>query len=349
MIASSRFPIREPFAGGLEAHTYSFARELHRRGHRVSVFAAPGSDLGFPVGELDVSAYRPSEAARRDVAAPPARWMEEHHAYLSLMMRLSDAGDEFDLIVNNSLHHLPIAMTQILPMPVVTTLHTPPVPWLESAIDVAGGAGTFVAVSRAMTRAWSHAVSATTILNGVDPDRWRPGPGGEGAVWSGRLVPEKAPHQAIDAALLSGRELTLAGPVLDQQYFDREIRPRLGPRVSYAGHLPQEQLGELVGSSAVAVVTPQWDEPYGLVAAEAMACGTPVAAYARGGLSEIVTEPTGRLAAGADVEALAAAIEGAATCDRDTVRRHAVEVHGLGRMADQYEALFRATVTARAA
>jgi len=350
IVASSRFPIREPFAGGLEAHTYSVARELHRRGHRVSVFAAPGSDLGFPVGTLPVSAYQGSDAARADVAAPPERWMAEHHAYLTLMMDLArDGGDEFDLVLNNSLHHLPVAMAPSLRIPVVTTLHTPPVPWLESAIEVAGGAGTFVAVSRAMSAAWSHAVSAMTILNGVDPDLWVPGPGGEDAVWSGRLVAEKAPHEAIDAVRRTGRAITVAGPMLDRPYFDREIQPRLGDHARYAGHLDQRALCDLVGSSAVAVVTPMWDEPYGLVAAEAMACGTPVAAYGRGGLNEIVTPDSGRLATSPDVPALALAIDAAATCDRGAVRRHAVQAHGLTRMVDEYEALFRRTVAGAAA
>jgi glycosyltransferase involved in cell wall biosynthesis len=350
IIASCRFPIREPFAGGLEAHTFSVARELHRRGHRVSVFAAPGSDLGFPVGRLEVSSFRCSDVSRADVAAPPALWMEEHHAYLSLMLDLARRGvDDFDLVLNNSLHHLPVAMSPGLEIPLVTTLHTPPVPWLESAIGVAGGAGTFVAVSRAMSRAWSHVVSAVTILNGVDPDRWTPGPGGDDAVWSGRIVPEKGPHEAVDAVRLTGRAITLAGPVLDRSYFEREIRPRLGAHVRYVGHLDQRRLCELVGSSAVAVVTPQWDEPYGLVAAEAMACGTPVAAYARGGLTEIITPETGRLAGTLDVEALAEAVDAAATCDRGAVRRHAVLAHGLTRMVDEYEALLHATLLARAA
>jgi glycosyltransferase involved in cell wall biosynthesis len=350
IVASSRFPIREPFAGGLEAHTYSVARELYRRGHGVSVFAAPGSELGFPVGTLPVSTYQGSDASRADVAAPPELWMEEHHAYLTLMMDLGrDGADDFDLVLNNSLHHLPVAMAPSLRIPVVTTLHTPPVPWLESAIEVAGSAGTFVAVSRAMSDAWSHAVSAMIILNGVDPDLWVPGPGGEDAVWSGRLVPEKAPHEAIDAVRRTGRAITVAGPMLDRPYFDREIEPRLGDRVRYAGHLDQRELCALVGSSAVAVVTPQWDEPYGLVAAEAMACGTPVAAYARGGLNEIVTPESGRLASSPDVAALASAIEAAVTCDRSAVRRHAVQAHGLARMVDEYEALFRRTVASAAA
>lgn len=350
MIASSRFPIREPFAGGLEAHTFSLARELHRRGHEVAVFAAPGSDLGFPVVELMVPPYRSSEAARADVGAPPDLWMQEHHAYLTLMMTLARHGAErYDVVVNNSLHHLPVAMAATLPVPVVTILHTPPVAWLESAIEVAGMASTFVAVSAAMSRAWDHAVGAVTILNGVDEQRWKFGPGGPDAVWSGRIAPEKAPHQAIDAARLAGRAISLAGPVMDAAYFDAEIRPRLDDRARYVGHLDQQDLSRLVGSSAVALVTPMWEEPFGLVAAEAMMCGTPVAGYGRGGLREVVTPKTGRLAVTHDAAALARAVVEAAALDRRVVRRQALAVHGVGRMVDEYEALFATMLSARAA
>ena len=350
LIASSRFPIREPFAGGLEAHTFSLARELHRRGHEVAVFAAPGSQLGIPVIELAIPPYRSSEAARADVGAPPAVWMQEHHAYLTLLMSLARHGAEaFDLVLNNSLHHLPVAMAATLPVPVVTILHTPPVAWLESAIEVAGAAGTFVAVSAAMSQAWAHAVDTVTIRNGVDPERWTPGPGGDDAVWSGRIAPEKAPHEAIDASRRSGRAIALAGPVMDQAYFDAEIRPRLTDHTRYVGHLDQEHLCRLVGSSGVALVTPTWDEPFGLVAAEAMFCGTPVAAYGRGGLVEVVTPQTGRLATTHDVDALARAVDEAAVLDRDAVRRHALDVHGVARMVDEYEAHFAAALTARAA
>ena len=88
-------------------------------------------------------------------------------------------------------------------------------------------------------------------------------------------------------------------------------------------------------------MTPAWDEPFGLVAAEALASGTPVAAYDRGALPEIVTPACGRLAAGGDVVALAEAIRGAMTLDREAARRRAVEHFDVEVMVDRYEQTYR--------
>jgi glycosyltransferase involved in cell wall biosynthesis len=350
LIASSRFPIREPFAGGLEAHTHALARHLMARGHQVSLFAAPGSDPRLGTRELPVEAFRPGALDRPDTAVTPESWMKEHHAYLGLMLELARSGRRrFDVVHNNSLHHLPVAMSAAVDVPMVTTLHTPPVPWLESALRYAGAGSAFVAVSRFTSRAWSHAVRSTTISNGVDVDRWLPGPGGGPAIWFGRLVPEKGPHLAIDAARLAGMPLELAGPCLDSEYFETKIVPRLGDTVRYIGHLDHEQLRATVGRASVAVVTPTWDEPYGLVAAEALACGTPVAAFARGALPEFVDETVGALATPDDVADLARAMAHAVALDRGHVRLIAVERCSISVMVDRYEDLYHRLTTPAAA
>ncbi len=350
VIASSRFPIAEPFAGGLEAWTHALVIELNRRGHDVTLFAAPGSDPDLPVVTLPVHAFEPSESALADVHAPPRAWMREHHAYLGLMLGLGRAdAPAYDVVHNSSLHHLPIAMAAALSAPMVTTLHTPPVPWLESAVALTADPGSFVAVSEMTARAWSGVVPAAVIRNGVDVAAFRTGPGGGPAVWTGRMVPEKAPHEAMDAARLAGIELVLAGPVSDPAYVAREVQPRLGKGCRYAGHLNRDELAHLLGSASVAFVTPAWDEPYGLVAAEAMACGTPLAAYARGALVELVVTDVGELAPPGDVGALATAAQRALTRDRGAVRAHAEQHCSLTRMVDQYEQLYTAMRHRRAA
>jgi glycosyltransferase involved in cell wall biosynthesis len=343
LIASSRFPVAEPFAGGLEAHTHVLARELVRRGHDVTLYAGPGSDPTLGVRAFEMARMPDSRQARADVGASPGTWMQEHHAYLALMLDLArDAQHTFDVIHNNSLHHLPVAMATAVAVPMVTTLHTPPIEWLEAAAGFAPAHSRFVAVSNQVGLSWSHVVAATTVSNGVDTDVWRAGPGGSAAVWSGRIVPEKAPHAAIDAARAAGLSIDLAGPVFDEVYFEREIVPRLGSDVRLLGHLYQEELASVVGRAKVAVVTPAWDEPYGLVAAEAMACGTPVAAVRRGAMGEVVDEETGRLADPDDTGRLARAIADAAELDRATVRDNACRRFALSRMVDEYEQLYHA-------
>jgi len=339
IIGSARYAIREPFAGGLEAHTWTLTNALRRRGHEITIFAGPGCDPALGVRELNAKWPRISAAARADVSMTADVWLEEHHAYLSLMLELARSGD-FDVVHNNSLHHLPVAMASALPVPLVTTLHTPPTPWLESAIQSGPCPVTFVAVSEFTARAWRHAVSARVITNGVDLDRWSAGPGGDRVIWFGRLVREKGPDLAIAAARLAGVGLDLVGPIPDQRFFDTEIAPLLGPDVRYLGAADHGTLAEHVGRAAVALVTPRWDEPYGLVAAEALACGTPVAGFARGGIPEVVGAGCAELVDGEDVVALAAAIGRARQLPRHAARAHAQAHCAVGRMVDGYEALY---------
>jgi glycosyltransferase involved in cell wall biosynthesis len=351
LIASSRFPIAEPFAGGLESMTHGLATELVRRGHEVTLFAAPGSDTRLDVTLIDPASFEVSPVAMADQSAPSRAWLAEHHAYLDLMLRLARHGaDEFDVVHNNSLHHLPVAMAPTLGVPVLTTLHTPPLPFVESAIHLAPAGSAFVAVSQFTASAWSHVVGSSIVHNGIDLSRWRFGSGGGPAVWSGRLVPEKAPHEAIDACRRAGVSLVLVGPAHDRAYFEQEVQPRLGRGVEYRGHLDHRELAHVLRAASVAVVTPAWDEPYGLVASEAMASGTPVAGYARGALSEVVGSEGGVLVEAGDIEALAGAVRAARRLDRAAVRRHAEATCSLDRMVDAYEDCYRAlTDTVRAA
>jgi glycosyltransferase involved in cell wall biosynthesis len=349
LIAHSRHPIAEPFAGGLESMTWHLARALLRRGHEVTLFAAEGSEEVPGLRRLHVEPLELSDAARHDPSMPALEMIQAHHAYLQVVRHLA-RHPGIDLVHNNSLHYLPLVMAETMPAPMLTTLHTPPTPWLESALSVVRSDGLrFAAVSEHTAGAWSHLVDAHVVPNGVDTDLWVPGPGGTDLVWSGRMVPEKAPHHAIEAARRAGLGLRLAGPVSDEAYFRAEVEPLLHDDIRYVGHLGRRELTELVGSSAAALVTPAWDEPYGLVAAEALACGTPVAGYARGGLPEVVGHRVGRLVAGDDVAGLAAALPRVVTLSRKAARAHAVAHCSLDAMVEHYLGLYADTALRDAA
>ncbi|WNG87508.1 glycosyltransferase [Mycobacterium sp. ITM-2016-00317] len=350
LIASCRYPISQPFAGGLEAHVWHLARALAEHGHQVALFAATGSDPALGCASLDVHHLEVSHAARSDASMPADSFMKDHHAYLSLMLRLAGPdADRFDVIHNHSLHYLPVAMAPTLSTPMLTTVHTPPTPWLESAIKAGGGRGTrFAAVSEHTAAAWAPVGGPFTVVpNGIDARQWPLGPGGDRAVWFGRITPEKGPHLAIEAARMAGRALTLAGPISDPVYFADFIAPQLDDTVRYAGHLTQQRLAGLVGAASVALVTPTWDEPYGLVVAEAMSCGTPVVAFARGGIPELVAPEAGCLVPAGDVAALAAAIPVAAGLPRGRVHEHAVRQCSAAAMLRAYLHLYRQMISAR--
>ena len=345
IISHLKYPIKEPFAGGLEMHTYALADGLIRRGHQVRVFATADSDdcLNIDPAHLSTLSYENYQEFEPNPQEFSEQFVREHHAYLHLMLRL--AGEDFDIIQNNSLHYLPLSMARTLSTPMVTTLHTPPFSWLQSAVLCERMHPTvqYTTVSQQNARSWTNYLPECPIIyNGIDLGKWRFSHRAEAgtAVWFGRIVPEKGTHLAIQAAHQAGLRLHLAGPVCDSRYFEEEVRPLLTSSDTYHGHLRHRELIDLIGMSSVFLCTPCWEEPYGLVVAEALACGTPVAAFRRGALPEILDTNTGRFACPNDVASLAAAARQATTLRRIDCRQRAEQIASMERMVDEYVDLY---------
>lgn len=348
IIAHFKFAIVEPFAGGLEMHTHLMAKSLRNRGHDVTLFASLKSDpdLGLEAICEETALLRTGLAEAGDVA-----FFREHHAYLRLMTMLQERS--FDIVHNNSLHYLPLTMAATLRAPTVTTLHTPPFCWLESGVRLGRRANHIVAVSQATADMWQEVTRIDGVIpNGIELDLFPFSPRAAEPpylVWYGRIVPEKGLHLALDAARVVGLPLKFAGPRADPRYFEAEIAPRLGDGAVYVGHLAHRQLAQLIGGARAAICTPCWEEPYGLVVAEALATGTPVAAFRRGGIPEILDVTCGALAEPGDVESLVQAIRRALVLDRAACRQRAERYCDAGRMVDAYERLYRDLIEEQAA
>lgn len=342
-------PLTEPVAGGLERLLIDLARGLQRRGHTVRLF---GATAGPP--DLDFEAITPTPlSSDRRIAddCPPEvyqpAFIDEHITYLTAAERIR--ADDHDIVHSHATHYLPLITLDRGPAPLLTTLHLPPNPWQIAAAR--RSRAHFVCLSTDHAHRWRPHLPRPPhiVFNGVDTHHFAfastPGPE---ALWVGRLVPEKGCDDAIAAAKLAGIRLHIAGPIDDTAWFTRAIEPHLGERVRYLGHLDRDALAAAYRRHTTCLVTPKWDEPFGLVVLEALASGTPVAGYRRGALPELVTEGTGRLVEGDSVEALAAALIEASACDRASCRAHAQRLD-IDGMVGRYEALYEEIIRAERA
>lgn len=341
VLGPSHHPVAEPFAGGMERFTADLTRGLRGRGHHVELYALEGSDAALADRFHPMPRLPPlSDIASADPNLPEPQFVHDQFVYMAALRDLAVRGD-IDAVLNESLHQLPLAFGPALAAPVVTTLHTPPFPWMEVGAWLAGRSGHFVAVSEALRKQWAGRAPSRVIANGVDPASLPLADGGDELGWVGRLTPEKGADIAIRAARRAGRGLRIAGPISDPEWFDGVIRPLLGNAVRYVGALRGADLASFYGDSAATLVTPRWEEPFCLVAAESQMCGTPVVGIRRGGLPEVVTGPGGRLVdPGAGVVTrLAEAIGGVLRADRDLVGMHARRTLHWNVMLDGYEGL----------
>ncbi|MCY1658855.1 glycosyltransferase [Dietzia sp. SL131] len=376
VIGPSRFPIREPYAGGLEVVVAKEVRALRARGHRVTLYAAAGSEGHDRRFEFTTLA---AATGRGDSYYPPGGYEADAAEFERLMDHV--AVSRFDVVLNHSLSHVPLVRAAEMDTPMITTLHCPQLAPMQEAFDRLGSAtGRVLAVSNSVLGSWRVPHGAEVLPNGVDLQVWQPRAGAAGrsaarpvsrpaaaarpvaghssrvgtrptdrprAVWTGRIVPEKGPHLAVEAARRAGLRLDLAGRVGDDRYMERMLAPRLrdaGDSVRYHGPLGRDALVPLVASAAVALVTPCWEEPFGLTAVEALACGTPVVALARGGIREILSGQPGVVLVepGRDpASALAAGIPAALTLDRAATARAAAAAFSHDARIDLLEARLR--------
>ncbi len=334
LLAFPRHPVAEPYAGGLEAHTHLLARGLREAGHRVTLFAHHASDVSFPV-----TPYAPA----------PLNFFGDTRSVASALRVLRSGG--YDIVHNNSSTFLPPLFAGRLPMPVVTTLHTPPYRshrW-TAAWSRQPPRHTYVSISHHLQEVWAPLIGASTVIyNGIKPaseggHAATVHPKEKSAIWFGRIHPTKGTHLAILACREAGYALEIAGPVGDDRYFTEQVAPLLDDRIRYVGHLRQSDLVVKIAAATIGLITPTWEEPFGLVAAEMLACGTPVAAFDSGALREILTEDCSEIVPAPDYLALAAVLDRVARKSRQAAKSRAAEFSA-SAMVSHYLSLYQRTI-----
>ncbi len=346
LLAHSRYPIREPFMGGMEAHVYHLAHALRDRGHEVTLYGAGDSEVGVPVYPI-VDHHYELDYPMREYHGTDALNDHVDAAFARAGQRLLER--DFDIVHNNSLHRYPPRLARAQRIPMVTSLHVPSFDWLRRAVhEGVAPWSRFTATSHTHAKSYwkgEWPPEAHIVPNGIDLARWPFHERGDGSIlWAGRIAPNKGPHLAVHAAAMAGLTLDLYGPVEERTFFDAEIRPFLSDRIRYRGHASADELAAAMGRAGAFAFTPLWDEPFGLVAVEAMASGLPVAAFDNGAVREVIGAQAGRIVPGADVPALAGAMEAALRIPRRNARAWVEDHFTIDRMVDGYERVYAAAI-----
>ena len=258
-----------------------------------------------------------------------------------------ERADEFDLI-HNGFDFLPLTYSGLVATPVLTTIHGFSSPNIVPVYERYDAATHYVAISDADRHPRLH--YAATVHHGIDTTAFavHPAPG-DHLLFFGRIHPDKGTAHAIDVARRCGRRLDIAGIIQDEQYFRTEIEPHLdGEHVRYLGPIGTEERSEVLGSARALLHLIDFDEPFGFSVVEAMACGTPVIANARGSMAELVDQGlTGYLVT--DTDEAVDAVDRVGSIDRDSVRGVAVRRFDVARMIDHYVATYRTVLAAHQA
>lgn len=307
--------------------------QLLSMGIEVTLFASGDS---LTSGELAWVCERPYS---EDSTIDPKVWECLHIA------ELFRRADEFDLI-HNHYDFLPLSYSGLTPTPVVTTIHGFSSPAILPVYKKYNDNTHFVAISEADKAVELDYIA--TIHHGIDLNQFKYQPEtGEYLLFLGRIHPEKGVHDAIEVAGKTGKRLVIAGIVQDETYFREQIEPCIdGTMVEYIGSVGPQKRQEVMGGALALLHLIHFDEPFGLSVIESMACGTPVIAYDRGSMPELIRNGS----TGFIVDNLNAAVQAVGEIiklDRRACRDEVEQRFTCQRMAQQYAGVYHSILEQR--
>lgn len=327
----------------------SLSGELALRGHRIDFFAPAGShlpkvknlrpvDLGLkPLRQSPFGILRDPRAKGDELSKIFNLWDQY---FLSEIYRRALAGD-YDLV---HIHPIDRALPwgkALSEVKTVYTLHDPIYPWRAEIFRMfSSGNQHLVSISDSQRKPAPDLNYAGTVYNGIELNKFPfSGKSGDYFLFAGRIIKEKGATEAIQAARKAGVKLLIAGSHGNDDYWNKKIKPYLGKMIIYAGAVNRNQLYKYFQKAKATLFPIQWEEPFGMIMAESMSCGTPVIAFNRGSVTEVIQNgKTGFIVD--TVQEMAAAIKKIDIIDRAECRIWAEKKFSTERMTDEYEKLF---------
>jgi len=347
LVAPLVTPIADPPEGGSQAVVADLARALADRGHEVVLYASRGSRVdGIDVVSLDIDPSQLHQDMHRH-GTPRVPSAALVTAYRDVYAHL--ARSRWDVIHSHGFDVPAVIEPARLGIAVLHTLHLPPTDAMVAALASARSHGVrtwCVSVSRSCASSWAGTTTVDGVLpNGVPVDDIGFAPkAARRALIASRCSPEKGLADGIAVARRAGWPVDVFATPYDREY-ERLVRRRWKDDADVTFHSPAPRRGLWAAMAAAGAVLclSRWDEPFGMVAAEAQAAGTPVVATRRGGLAEVVRDGvTGHLVPTDDFEAAGAALDRTGELDRAACRRHATANLSLFAAVERHEQMYAA-------